>query len=161
MSSGIADDHREILSLICEVSRAVKCCQQEEAFCEGVTFFQFLILDAVGEAGSLELSSLHGILAVEKSTTTRMVDPLARRGLIVRQQSRKDSRAVNLRLTAEGEAVLKKVWKCLAASLDAIARRIPAEKRSDIYESVRLFAGAVQQKNANGRCCVSALTKDD
>jgi DNA-binding MarR family transcriptional regulator len=41
-----------------------------------VTFHQFLILDAVAARRGLELAALHGILAVQKSTTTRLVTPL-------------------------------------------------------------------------------------
>jgi len=36
---------REILALIMGLSKAVRCCRQDEVFCEDVTFTQFLILD--------------------------------------------------------------------------------------------------------------------
>ncbi len=152
MNGLAAPNHREVLSLISELTRAVRCCQQEEAFCENVTFSQFLILDMVGKKGRLRLSDLHEVLAVEKSTTTRLVDPLAKRGLVVRERSDRDSRAVNLKLTKEGESVLGRVWQCLSSSLRAIERQVPEDRREDVYAAVRVFTEAVKNACKAG-CC--------
>jgi DNA-binding MarR family transcriptional regulator len=152
MSRGIYSSHRQILSLISELSRAVRCCQQEEAFCENVTFTQFVILEAVGKTGTLRLSDLHGILVVEKSTTTRLVDPLVNRGLIVREKSLQDSRAVTLKLTDEGKTVLRRVWDCLSRALNAIEVELPEDNRGEIYKAVRVFSQAVEKACAAGAC---------
>ena len=152
MSRRIQNSHRRILSLISELSRAIRCCQQEEAFCDNVTFTQFVILEAVGKTGTLRLSDLHGILVVEKSTTTRLVDPLVNRGLIVREKSQQDSRAVTLKLTDEGRMVLTNVWDCFAKALNAIEGELPEENRGDIYRAVRVFSQAVEKACAAGVC---------
>jgi DNA-binding MarR family transcriptional regulator len=144
--------HRSTLSLILGLSRAVRRCQREKAFCENVTFSQFVILDAVGKKGFLELCDLHGLLAVEKSTTTRLLAPLVHRGLIVREKSQKDSRAVKLRLTGEGQTVLSKVWSCLSRTLNAIEFELPEDNRAKIFESVRLFSRAVEKVCAPPTC---------
>ncbi|UCF56837.1 MAG: MarR family transcriptional regulator, partial [Deltaproteobacteria bacterium] len=70
-----------MFSLMSELARAVRCCQQEAVFCENVTFSQFFILDMVAEKGKLKLSELHQILSVDKSTTTRLINPLVKQGL--------------------------------------------------------------------------------
>jgi len=100
------------LNLIAELGRATRIFQQESIFCAGVTFTQYCILDQVAQAeGRLELSELHSILEVDKSTTTRLVAPLARLGLIQRQRSARDSRVVELGLTKEGWETLTQVWE--------------------------------------------------
>jgi len=62
------------------LSRVLRCCCRDEAFCADVTFHQFLILDAVAKQKEISLADLHKLLSVEKSTTTRLVAPLIGKG---------------------------------------------------------------------------------
>jgi len=150
----IPENHQQVLSLISDLSRAVRCCQQEAVFCENVTFTQFFILDVVAKGGRLRLSDLRKLLSVEKSTTTRLVDPLVRQGLVIREKASHDSRVVNLKLTKEGESVRAKVWQCLLPFVDAIERKIPKEERAQVYKAVRVFLNATQQACCAGKCQV-------
>lgn len=140
----------EILSLISDLCQAIRFCRQDAVFCEDVTFSQFLILDQVAKKGDLKMSDLHQILAVDKSTTTRLVNPLVSQRLIERERSNHDLRAVNLRLTPAGEETHKKVWLCLEGFVDTIGRNIPDEEKTTVYKAVRLFINAV--KNASSAC---------
>ena len=143
-------NNQEILTLISDLCQVIRCCRQDSVFCEDVTFSQFVILNQVAKKGTLKLLELHQILAVDKSTTTRLVNPLVRQGLIKRERSDHDSRAANLRLTPEGKEVHRKVWLCLEGFVDAIAGGIPDEKKAGVYEAVNLFINAV--KNASSAC---------
>ena len=140
----VPNRHRELFSLLSDLSRAVRCCQQEAIFCENVTFTQFFILDLVSENGTLRQGELHEILSVEKSTTTRLVQPLVRQGLLVRERSDRDFRAINLRLTDKGESVLENVWACLSRFVEGIRRGIPEGRRSEVFESVKTFLSAMR-----------------
>jgi DNA-binding MarR family transcriptional regulator len=144
--------NREMFSLLSDLSRAIRCCQQEAVFCEDLTFSQFFILDLVAEKGQLKLSELHKILSVDKSTTTRLVSPLVKQGLVRRQKSNKDSRAINLALTREGESVRKRVWACISRFVDVIQAGIPKEKRAEVYGNVKMFLHAMQNACAAGPC---------
>lgn len=144
MSNRVPNRHREMFLLLSELSRAVRCCQQEAVFCENVTFTQFFILDQVSMKGKLRQGELHEILSVEKSTTTRLVQPLVKQGLLIREKSNRDSRAVNLRLTEKGESVLDDVWDCLSRFVEGIRSGIPEEIRSRVYDSVRMFLNAMR-----------------
>ncbi len=144
------DNNGEFLALISDLCQAARCCRQDAVFCEDVTFTQFLILDQIAKRGDLKMSELHNILSVDKSTTTRLVNPLVRKGLVERAKSGHDSRAVNLKLTQPGEEVHKKVWLCLDGFVEAIRKRIPEEKKADVYGAVKLFINAV--KDASSAC---------
>jgi DNA-binding MarR family transcriptional regulator len=150
MGKNIRCINRDALSLVSELCQVVRFCRQDAIFCEDVTFTQFLILDEVAKKGKLEMLELHQILAVDKSTTTRLVKPLVRQGLIERQISDHDSRAVNLRLTPAGRKVHRKVWLCLEGFVGAIEGRIPGKKMKLVYEAVKLFIDAV--KGASSAC---------
>ena len=152
MHEKLPHSNREIFSLLSDLSRAIRCCQQEAVFCEELTFSQFFILDLVAEKGQLRLSELHKILSVDKSTTTRLVSPLVKQGLVRRQKSDQDSRAINLELTKEGESARKRVWACISRFLGGIQTAIPEEKRAEVYEGVRTFLHAMQNACAAGPC---------
>ena len=144
---------RNILSLISELFQVVRFCRQDAMFCEDVTFSQFIILDRVSEKGGLNMSELRQVLAVDKSTTTRLVNPLVRDGLIERKKSENDSRSVILRLTPAGEDVHRRVWLCLGDFVDTIAAGIPEEKRDHVYDAVKIFIRAVKNASSACPCC--------
>jgi len=160
MNQKILARDRDILSLIMELSKAVRCCRQDEVFCEDVTFTQFMILDTIARNTTLNMASLHDTLSVDKSTTTRLVAPLIRKGLVIRDRSDHDSRAATLKLTLEGKETHYKVWQCLLSFTQLVHSQIPEEKRDAVLESVRIFLGAMQKVTAmrcsgdveTGRC---------
>ncbi|MHB8139192.1 MAG: MarR family winged helix-turn-helix transcriptional regulator [Smithellaceae bacterium] len=146
----ITPTHDEFMDLLVGLSQAARCCRQDTAFCEGVTFQQFVILDAVVKSKELNVSDLHGILAVEKSTTTRLVKPLIQKGLLTQRKSRLDSRAFVLTLTKEGKNIHQNVQSCLKEFFNKVACNLPPEKKDDILQTLQIFINAI--KNAAGVC---------
>lgn len=153
MKTNLDNAYREIFDILMGLSREIRCCSQDEAFCRDVTFHQFVILDAVAQRGELDLAELHGLLSVEKSTTTRLVNPLLAKGLLKRERATHDSRAAKLALTEEGMETHRKVWECVGAFFGSINRNIPEEQREGILASVRTFTGALKKAVAECRCC--------
>jgi DNA-binding MarR family transcriptional regulator len=144
------EDLMEVLSRLSQVMRS--CCR-DEAFCEGVTFHQFMILDAVVKEKELHMADLHKILSVEKSTTTRLVNPLITKGFLRRETAAHDYRAAKLTLTKKGSETHKKVLVCLGDFFQRVLGNIPAKKRMDVLESVKIFITAIKN-SANGcNCC--------
>ncbi len=153
MFETVVSADRSLLSLVAELFKAGRCFQQDQVFCQGVTFTQFYILDQIARAGKLPLAELHPILAVDKSTTTRLVKPLVDNGLVERERSVRDSRAVELSLSAEGRRVLARVWDCLAGIMKAVDAAIPDGEREQVYRSVRVFMAALRNACNGGGCC--------
>lgn len=145
------DDQRNMLFRIARLARALRCCRQDAVFCEDLTFWQFFILETVGQKVRLPLSRLHEILAVKKSTTTRLVTPLVKRRLLVRQKDPHDGRAVRLQLTPEGQAMRGRIWACASGYFQAIEALIPEEGRQQVFESVAHFAEALEKSGPS--CC--------
>jgi DNA-binding MarR family transcriptional regulator len=153
MSANIDKNGRELLEIIMGLSREIRCCSRDEAICQNVTFHQFIILDAVANKKGLDLADLHKILSVEKSTTTRLVNPLIQKGLLKRDRAAHDSRAAKLTLTEEGRETHRRVWLCLAGFFQNITRYIPEAHRKAVLESVRVFTEAMRSAAAACRCC--------
>ena len=141
MDSEISIEHK-LFRLIKELGITIRLFQQEAIFCEGITFTQFSILDFVAESGTLRLSDLHGLLSVEKSTTTRLVDPIVKQGLLERISSEEDPRAIILKITKKGKDIHKKVWSCISEFMDGIMNEFPKGKADDVINTVRIFTRA-------------------
>lgn len=142
------DQATAVFHLLQDLGKVMRIFQSETVLCEGVTFAQFCILDHVSaRGGKLELSELHGLLSVEKSTTTRMVSPLIKRGLVRKEKSEHDSRAIELTLTAKGKEIHKKVWECVKSFIVEVFHRIPDDRRKSILESLGVFIKSIRN------CC--------
>lgn len=141
-----------MVSLIAELSRVGRVFQRAEGFCLGLTFGQFHILDLIDRAGELPMARLHDLLDVEKSTTTRLIAPLVRDGLVIKAKSSQDSRAVVLTLTEPGRETLGQVWECIGAVLDNVTRAIPETERDQVLKSVQTFFSALRMV-CLGDCC--------
>jgi predicted transcriptional regulator len=130
MTTNLDKNCRELFEIIMDLAREIRCCSRDEAICQNLTFHQFIILDAVTKKGELGLADLHQMLSVEKSTTTRLINPLIQKGLLKR-----------------------KVWECLGGFFDGIAQNIPEGQREEVLESVKVFTRAMRKAAASCRCC--------
>lgn len=147
---------REIFDVIKGLIKSLRFFQSESVFCENITFIQFCILDyVVSGSGQIGMSALHPLLGVEKSTTTRLVAPLVKSGLIHRVKSKEDSRAIDLKITNDGRNIHEKVWVCITQYLGDCCRVIPENDRSDTIQSMRVFIQSLEKccNNSKGYCC--------
>jgi DNA-binding MarR family transcriptional regulator len=143
-----------VFHLLQNMGKVMRIFQSETVLCEGVTFSQFCILDHVAaRGGRLGLSELHTLLLVEKSTTTRMVTPLIKRGLVIKEKSEHDSRAIEIVLTPEGKDIHKKVWQCVSGFIDNVLQRIPGDSRKNVLESLGVFIRSIRQCCGGGSGC--------
>ena len=82
----------------------------------GITYPQYLLLNALGEADGTTIGALASRLALESSTVTPPVKRLEQAGLVTRRRSREDERQVRVRLTKTGRALLEQS-RCLNEAL--------------------------------------------
>jgi len=153
MSTNRDKNCRELFEIIMSLGREIRCCSRDEAIFQNLTFHQFMILDAVASNGELGLTDLHQLLSVEKSTTTRLVNPLIQRGLLKRNRATHDSRAATLTMTQEGREIHRQAWGCLEGFFDGIAENIPAGRREEVLAAVQVFTRAIRKAAAACRCC--------
>ena len=70
-----------------------------------LTLSQWRAMSTVRRFGSCGMSELSAFTAVDRTTLTRSVDQLVRRGLVARETPASDRRQVRLSLTPEGQAM--------------------------------------------------------
>jgi len=93
-----------LLHRACQVADSVF---NEEAGKTGLTTRQFAVLVAVAGNRDISQTGLVQVTGIDRSTVAEIVKRLLRRGLIKRKRTRLDARAYAVRLTEEGEALLR------------------------------------------------------
>jgi DNA-binding MarR family transcriptional regulator len=102
----------------------------------GITYPQYLVLNALAEADGMSVGAVAHRLALESSTITPLVKRMEQAGLVTRQRSQTDERQVQVDLTPAGRALLVQC-NCLNETLiersgmtlpqlDALNRQIQA-----------------------------------
>ena len=71
----------------------------------GLTYPQFLILQSLNEQAGLTVTEIADQLFLDAGTVTPILKRLQKRGLILRERSRRDERAVLNQLTEEGRVL--------------------------------------------------------
>lgn len=143
----------KLIDVFIGLAQATRCFRQDTAFCGGVTFQQFIILDAAAKNKELRISDLHALLAVEKSTTTRLLNPLIEKGLLTREKSTSDSRIFGLTLTKSGRKTHRQVQICLEDFFNKVAGNLPAGKEENILQAVQIWINAIKNAAGVNNCC--------
>ena len=104
-----------------QLERSGKCCQ-------GVTLSQCHTFDVLSKNGDLTMNELSRQMGLAKSTMTRIVNTMVRRGWIERMRDRGDKRRVSVRLTAEGRKMSDNVTRS-SRSMSSASSSISLRKR--------------------------------
>ncbi len=114
-------------SALRRVSRAVTQHYEQAFRGTGLRSTQFTLLATLIQTGPIPLSRLADMAGLERTTLTRNLRPLEKRGLIG-SESEKDGRVRRIAITPEGARVaveLLPAWQRAQASVAAVLERMP------------------------------------
>ena len=102
--------HRALDALVRAGARVTRrlATELERRGLSATTFSMLVVLASAG--GSLELRALRLRLGISKASASEVAVTLAERGLVRRERSPRDRRAVTLRMTAAGEQLLDELF---------------------------------------------------
>ncbi|HTP54486.1 MAG TPA: MarR family transcriptional regulator [Thermoplasmata archaeon] len=135
----------EMVDLVHEVMRSSLHRLHPTLAQEGVTMGQFWALHLVSSLEAASVSSVARGLGVSPPTACANVDQLEAAGLVTRERSARDRRAVVLSLTPRGRKVEARVWGQIGRLMSNAARELPP---ADIATTVRVFR-AIQRRLAS------------
>lgn len=109
---------------------------------DSLTQRQFAVLEAVSLRGGLTQTDLVKATGVDRSTLADLVARMTRRGLLSRERSTLDARAMAVHLTPEGEAALAEVRPRVIEADRQILALLPKGRRDTFLEILTELAGA-------------------
>lgn len=97
----------------------------------------------------LSVNGLAGILGLDKSTVSRLVQRLVSQKLVTRKADQRDGRAIVLTPTAKGRGLYESAYRDSLDCYVEMLAGIPARDREALIESLRTAAELLDQKRAS------------
>ena len=123
----------------------LKALYQKNLSIPNLSFQQALTLAIVDESG-LKMSRLTKMLGIDNSTTTRLIDGLEKKGLVMRRRDDFDSRSLKVFLTNDG----KKIYTSIELQLEEISfeieKQLNKKNREQIVEAGIALNWALSKK---------------
>lgn len=143
--------HRVLL----ELKRAYQFRDRECICCYDVSVTQCWALEALIRLESLTLNELAAELYLEKSTASRVVSALERKGYVERSRNPEDGRSVVLQATAAGARLYGRIEAELLAQERALLEEFDPEVRRSLIRLLGRLTDAASSKliAEGGKCC--------
>jgi DNA-binding MarR family transcriptional regulator len=121
----------------------LKCASSERLLRLGVSMAQLHIMFTLQRSGEMPMSRLADVLNVSDSNATGLIDRLEERGFIERRRVPTDRRVVLVRVTADGEAMLREVDALSDELLRSVLTRLPVSQLRGVAHAISALREAV------------------
>jgi MarR family transcriptional regulator, 2-MHQ and catechol-resistance regulon repressor len=148
-------DAAELHAALSELIRVYQFRDRDVICCHDLSVTQCHALTLVGQEGPLSMNDLAARLYLDKSTTSRVVAALERKGYAAREANPADRRALRLTATPEGARLLTRIrGEILAEEKRLLAEFEPAVRKEMTRLVSRLArAAAARIDTTGGTCC--------
>jgi DNA-binding MarR family transcriptional regulator len=106
----------------------------------GLNNWQFSLLMTLNRPSPLTVNGLAEVLAMERTTTTKNLKPLERRGLLEIRHDQEDGRVRRIVLTDAGRAVLAEAVQHWQAANDAVAASFEGSDLRSLHSALQRIA---------------------
>ena len=139
---------RELQDALAEFIRVYQFRDRDRICCHDVSVTQCYALDALLRRGLVTLNELAAELCLDKSTASRVVATLERKGYVARATHPRDARAVLLTATAAGKRLVERILGELVEEKKALLAEFPEEVRESAAELIQRLTTATRGRTA-------------
>jgi DNA-binding MarR family transcriptional regulator len=116
----------------------------------GLTFTQWVVLMHLREGLALNATVLCAQLRHDSGALTRILDQLERRGMVQRERSRRDRRAVQLHLTEQGRAIIEALIPSVVEQLNGALQNFSTNDLAELTRLLHKFADTLEAPAGTG-----------
>jgi MarR family 2-MHQ and catechol resistance regulon transcriptional repressor len=145
-------DAEELYQALSDLVRVYESRDRDRICCYDVSVSQCYALEALVRRGGMTLNDLAAQLYLDKSTASRVVDALERKGYVARMTHPQDRRAVLLEATKAGRALEEKIRGDILAQERTLLAGFAPEVRQAMTQLLRQLARAAASNSQSG-CC--------
>lgn len=155
--SALERDTEELYQALSDLIRVYESRDRDRICCYDVSVTQCNALETLVRRGGMTLNDLAAQLYLDKSTASRVVDALERKGYVARMTHPQDRRAVLLEATKAGRALEEKIREDILAQERTLLAGFAPEVRQAMTKLLRQLARAAMSSGANnpGGCCTA------
>lgn len=147
-------DAETLYDAISELVRVYQSLDRDRICCHDISVSQCYALESLARRGGMTLNELAAHLYLDKSTTSRVVDALERKGYVERSPHPKDGRALLLVATKKGQALYGTIREGLVADERSLLAGFDPEVRQAMAQLITRLGKAVAARlESGGSCC--------
>src|SRR5687767_2008241 len=141
-----------------ELVRVYQFRDRDRICCHDVSVTQCYAIEALVRRGPSTLGTLADLLYLDKSTASRVVAALGRKGYVARTPHPRDGRAVLLTPTARGRRLYERIRKDMIEEEKQLLRDFEPRVREAASRLIARLARAAEARTGRGTgaaCCVT------
>ena len=104
-----------------------------------ISMAQCHALVEIGRRKNISLKELADILELDKSTVSKTIEDLFKKGLITREQLETDRRTIKINLTDEGFCYFEKIENDMNRKFREMYERIPEDKQEYVLGALKIY----------------------
>jgi DNA-binding MarR family transcriptional regulator len=159
--SALERDTRDLYEALTDLVRLYQFRDRNVICCHDVSVTQCYALTALAGGGSMTLGELAGHLMLDKSTASRVVETLERKGYVRRGPHPEDARALRIDLTAKGRTLHERIERELVAEEHGIMANLDPEVRRAAINVVRDLARLAAARMGRVAACCAPRPADE
>ena len=161
-SARLLADAEALHAALNELVRVYQFRDRDRICCHDVSVTQCYAIEALLRRGPSGLNELAAELYLDKSTASRVVGTLERKGYVTRGPHPRDGRAIVLRVTASGRRLHDRIRADLVSEARALLRDFEPGVREAAPRLIRRLAraAAVRSGVAGAGCCAAPDGED-
>jgi DNA-binding MarR family transcriptional regulator len=163
--SDIRRDAADLQSAVSELVRVYQFRDRDRICCHDISVTQCYALEMLVEHGPMRLSGLVDRLFLDKSTTSRVVSTLVKKGYVEQRPDVADGRATALHVTASGRRLYRRITDDLIEQQQQLLEDLDPKVREAVVNVIRGLARAADARfrtgvsvGSGGVCCVPGGT---
>ena len=148
---------------VAELVRVYQFRDRDRICCHDVSVTQCYALETLVAHGPMRLNTLAERLFLDKSTTSRVVGTLVKKGYVEQGADRQDGRAIALSATRKGRSLCARITDDLVDQQKQLLQDLDPDVRTGVVAVLRRLARAADARfrsrtaeEAPGTCCVPA-----
>ena len=160
LRSAVDRDAEALQTAVAELVRVYQFRDRDRICCHDVSVTQCYALETLVEHGPLRLGGLAERLFLDKSTTSRVVATLVKKGYVEQQVDRADKRATLLSASRRGRALCSRITQDLVEQQRELLEDLDPAVRAGVIDVIGRLAGAADARFRSGssvgkaECCV-------
>lgn len=155
-SADLRRDAGELQAAVADLVRVYQFRDRDRICCHDVSVTQCYALETLVGHGSMRLSALAERLFLDKSTTSRVVNALVRKGYALQRPDATDGRAMLVSVTRQGQRLCARISADLVEQQKQVLEDLPPEIRAGAVQVIRRLAQAADARfrsGVAGGCC--------
>ena len=156
-------DAADLQAAVADLVRVYQFRDRDRICCHDISVTQCYALETLVEHGPLRLSGLAERLFLDKSTTSRVVATLVKKGYVEQGADAQDGRAIALSATRKGRQLCTRITGDLVEQQKQLLQELDPDVRTGVVRVLRRLARAADARFRSGpagrngaACCAPA-----